>query len=268
MNAIAPPQPAAANGSADRLSPAMRQRIDEWMQPLASTPQGRLDHEIGERLGRVCPMRHCLCVLADHGCSGLPASAPRVQGTAPPELQRTYAALVLERDPLLARATQEWRPIVASLDEHCAWIASQVRNPGVLLSWVERNAQAGARHLAAIPARGWLSRGALFAFLDHAPGDNEVFALFYAAQRLALALDLRQRPYVAELLSMRFTARELDVLRAGLRGEGDDEIAQGLDLSVDAIRYYYKKFKHRVPVTMGHLKPRDLARILHHVGRL
>jgi lambda repressor-like predicted transcriptional regulator len=254
--------------AAARLTPAARQRIDEWMLPLRSVAPDRLDAEIGDRLARVCAMRHCLCVLADHGCSGLEASAPRVQGTAPAELQRLYACLVLERDPLLARATQEWRPIVASLDEHRAWISAQVRNAGVLLAWLDRNAQAGARHLAAIPARGWLSRGALFAFLDTAPGDPEVFALFYAAQRLALALDMRQRPYVSELLSMRFTARELDVLRAGLRGQADDEIAAGLDLSVDAIRYYYKKFKGRVPVTMGHLKPRDLARILHHVGRL
>jgi len=263
MNAIAPPLPATA-----RVSPELRQRIDEWMQPLVLVPEPRLATEMGARLAHVCPMRHCLSVLCDHGCSGLPASAPRVQGNLPADLMQAYRGLVLERDPLLARATREWRPLVDTFDGHAGWVRSEVRNPGVLLSWLERSGREGASHLAVLPARGWLSRGALLCFLPAAPVDAEVFALFYSAQRLALALDQRQRPYVEELLAMRFSARELDVLRAGLRGQGDDEIARGLDLSVDAIRYYYKKFKHRVPVTMGHLKPRDLARILHHVGRL
>jgi len=264
----APPPVAGADQPATRLTPAMRQRIDEWILPLRTVPAARLDAELGERLARVAPMMHCLCVLADHGCAGLEPGAPRVQGTMPAELQHLYASLVLERDPLLTRATQEWRPIVASLEEHLAWVQGQVRNPGVLLAWLERNRQARAAHLAVIPARGWLTRGALFVFFGAAPADSEVFALFYAAQRLAVALDLRHRPYVSDLLAMRFTARELDVLRAGLRGQADEEIAAGLELSVDAIRYYYKKFKHRVPVSMGHLKPRDLARILHHVGKL
>ena len=46
------------------------------------------------------------------------------------------------------------------------------------------------------------------------------------------------------------------------------QIAASLGLTVDAIRYYFKKFKHRVPVEIGHLKPRDLSRILHHLGKL
>jgi DNA-binding NarL/FixJ family response regulator len=79
---------------------------------------------------------------------------------------------------------------------------------------------------------------------------------------------MRYRPYTAELLAMQFTARELDVLRAGLKGAADDEIAARLGLSVDAIRYYFKKFKHRVPPAIGHLKPRELARILHQLGKL
>ena len=67
---------------------------------------------------------------------------------------------------------------------------------------------------------------------------------------------------------MRFTARELDVLRAGLKGAADEEIAARLGLSIDAIRYYFKKFKHRAPPILGHLKPRELARILHQLGKL
>jgi DNA-binding CsgD family transcriptional regulator len=39
---------------------------------------------------------------------------------------------------------------------------------------------------------------------------------------------------------LQFTAREIDVLRAGLKGAGDDEIAARLGLSIDAIRYYFK----------------------------
>jgi DNA-binding NarL/FixJ family response regulator len=98
----------------------------------------------------------------------------------------------------------------------------------------------GAGSLAVVPARGWLSRGALFVFFAQRPAESSVFALFYAAQRLAVALEMRYRPYIAELLTMQFTARELDVLRAGLKGAGDEEIAGRLDLSVDAIRYYFK----------------------------
>ena len=101
-----------------------------------------------------------------------------------------------------------------------------------------------------------------------APAEAEVLALFYAAQRLAVTLELRDRPFIADLMAMRFSAREVDVLRAGLKGSADEQIAAWLGLSVDAIRYYFKKFKNRVPPVIGHLKPRDLARILHQLDRL
>jgi hypothetical protein len=35
-----------------------------------------------------------------------------------------------------------------------------------------------------------------------------------------------------------------------------------------AVENYFKKFKHRVPPAIGHMKPRDLARILHQLDRL
>jgi DNA-binding CsgD family transcriptional regulator len=131
-----------------------------------------------------------------------------------------------------------------------------------------RNGAGGARHLSVLPARGRLSRATLYVFSDHAPDDAQVLALFYAAQRLAVTLELRHRPFIAELLAMRFTPREADVLRAGLKGSADEQIAAWLGLSVDAIRYYFKKFKHRVPPVIGHLKPRDLARVLNHLDKL
>jgi hypothetical protein len=257
-----------ADGAADACATALRQQIDESMLPLRNIAAARLDGELGERLRRVAPVQLCLCVLADHGCAGLEGLPPRLHGTLPPDLQRAYASLIVERDPLLARAGQEWRTLTGTIDEHCAWIREHTRNAEVVLAWLARIAQAGASDLAVVPARGWLSRGAVFAFFAQRPADSGVFALFYAAQRLAVALEMRYRPYTAELLAMRFTARELEVLRAGLKGAGDDEIAARLGLSVDAIRYYFKKFKHRVPPTIGHLKPRELARILHQLGKL
>jgi hypothetical protein len=273
----------AAVGSTGRLAPAaeratgvadgaldtlLRQQIDDWMLPLRSIGAARVDAEIGERLRRIAPLHQCLIVLADHGCAGLEAMAPRLHGTLPVDLQKAYASLIVERDPLLLRVGLEWRALAGTIDEHCSWIREHTRNADVIRAWLTRMADNGAGNLVVVPARGWLSRGALFAFFIHRPPDSSVFALFYAAQRLAVALEMRYRPYIAELLAMQFTARELDVLRAGLKGAGDDEIAARLGLSIDAIRYYFKKFKHRVPPAIGHLKPRELARILHHLGKL
>jgi|GEM_PF-2455039 len=257
-----------AGAEAQAWAAALRQQIDESMLPLRSVAAARLDLEMGERLRRIAPVQQCLCVLTDHGCAGLEALPPRLHGTLPADLQRVYASLIVERDPLLARAGQEWRTLTGTIDEHSAWIREHTRNAEVVQAWLGRIAQAGISDLAVVPARGWLSRGAVFAFFAQRPADSGVFALFYAAQRLAVALELRYRPYTAELLAMRFTARELDVLRAGLKGAGDDEIASRLGLSIDAIRYYFKKFKHRVPPAIGHLKPRELARILHQLGKL
>jgi hypothetical protein len=251
-----------------RLGAELRQQIDDWILPLRGVGAARLDAEIGERLRRIVPMQQCLCVLTDHGCSGLEALGPRLHGTMPADLQRLYATLIVDRDPLLSRAGQEWRALTGTIDEHCDWIRQHTRNAEVIRAWLARIASGGAGNLAVVPARGWLSRGAVFAFFTQRPTDAGIFALFYAAQRLATTLELRYRPYTAELLAMRFTARELDVLRAGLKGAADDEIAGRLGLSVDAIRYYFKKFKHRVPPAIGHLKPRELARILHQLGKL
>lgn len=249
-------------------APLPRQRIDELILPLRTVPPSRLDAELGERLRQIAPMQSCLCVLLDHGCCGLDAMPPRLHGTMTPELQRLYATLIVERDPLLLRAGQEWQAVTGTIDEHCDWIRQRMRNADVFQAWLARSAAPGAAHLAVVPARGWLSRGAVFAFLAQRPADSGVFALFYAAQRLAVTLELRYRPYIAELLAMRFTAREAEVLRAGIQGAADDEIAGRLGLSIDAIRYYFKKFKNRVPPTIGHLKPRELARILHQLGKL
>jgi len=257
-----------AGAAVEVLGPALRQKIDEWILPLRGIGASRLDKELGERLCRIAPMRQCLCVLTDHGCAGLGALPPRLHGTMPPDLQRAYASLLVERDPLLIRAGQEWCALIDTIDAHCEWIRQRVRNADVILAWLARAAAGGAVHLAVVPARGWLSRGAVFAFCAQRPADSAVFALFYAAQRLAVTLELRYRPYTSELLAMRFTARELDVLRAGLRGAADEEIASSLGLSIDAIRYYFKKFKNRVPPAIGHLKPRELARILHELGKL
>jgi hypothetical protein len=253
---------------ADVLEGSLRDHIDDWLLPLRTVGSARLDLEIGERLARVAPLQQCLCVLADHACAGLDALALRVHGTMAPEMRQVYATLIAERDPLLTRAGQEWRPLMASIDEHCAWVREHTRNAEVLRTWLARCGSAGAGSLAVLPARGWLSRGAVFAFFSQRPGDAALFALFYAAQRLAVTLELRYRPYLTALLDMRFTAREVDVLRAGLKGAGDEEIARTMGLSVDAIRYYFKKFKHRMPPAIEHLKPRDLARILHQLGKL
>jgi len=250
------------------LSDVLRQQMDDWILPLRAMPGTRLDAGLGERLQRIAPLEQCLCVLLDHGCCGLDPLPPRLHGTMPAELQRLYASLIVERDPLLARAGQEWRALIASIEEHRSWLQEETRNAEVMRTWLARNALGAARHLAVIPLRGWLSRGAVFAFFAQRPTDASVFALFYAVQRLATTLELRHRPYIAELLALRFTAREAEVLRAGLKGAADEEIAGRLGLSIDAIRYYFKKCKHRVPPSIGHLKPRELARILHQLGKL
>ncbi len=257
--------PAAQRDEAPGIA---RQQIDDWIVPLRGVGASRLDSEIGARLARVAPVHLCLCVMVDHGCAGLDSLAPRLHGTLAPELRRAYASLIVDRDPLLWRAGQEWRALLGTIDEHCAWLQEHTRNAEIFQTWLRRVSECGARHLAVMPARGWLSRGALFALFDVLPSESGIFALFYAAQRVAVALEMRYRPFISELLAMRFSARELDVLRAGLRGAGDEEIAHRLGLSIDAIRYYFKKFKHRVPPAIGHLKPRELARILHHLGKI
>jgi hypothetical protein len=264
------PSALARDASAEdgTLGCVLRQQIDDWILPLRTMGLARVDAEIGDRLQRIAPLHQCLIVLTDHGCAGLEALPPRLHGTMPVDLQKLYAALIVERDPLLLRVGLEWRALTGTIDEHCSWIREHTRNADVIRAWLARMADNGAGNLVVVPARGWLSRGALFAFFVQRPPESCVFALFYATQRLAVALEMRCRPYVAELLAMQFTARELDVLRAGLKGAGDDEIAGRLGLSVDAIRYYFKKFKHRVPPAIGHLKPRELARILHHLGKL
>jgi hypothetical protein len=247
---------------------ALRQAIDEWILPLGAIGASDLDSALGERLQRLGPLQQCLCVLADYGCAGLDCLAPRLHGTMHADQRHLYARLIVERDPLLTRATQEWTTVQGTIEEHCAWIESTTRNAEVIRAWLTHLAKEGAGYLAVVPARGALSRGALFAFYRQRPQDGVIFALFYAAQRLAETLEMRYRPYLADLLAMRFQPREMEVLRAGLRGAADGQIAARLGLSVDAIRYYFKKLKHRVPPVLGHLKPRELARILHQLGKL
>jgi len=251
--------------STDRVAHA---RIDELLAPLRAVADARLDAELEARLGQVVPVAHCLCVIADCGGNGLACAPAQMRGSMHRDLQALYSTLIGERDPLALRARQEWRPLVATIDEHAAWVRSQVRHADTFVAWLQRNAAGGARHLAVVPARGRLTRGTLFVFMARAPAEAEVLALFYAAQRLAVTLELRDRPFIADLMAMRFSAREVDVLRAGLKGSADEQIAAWLGLSVDAIRYYFKKFKNRVPPVIGHLKPRDLARILHQLDRL
>ncbi|HYA66127.1 MAG TPA: LuxR C-terminal-related transcriptional regulator, partial [Burkholderiaceae bacterium] len=102
----------------------------------------------------------------------------------------------------------------------------------MIQTWLRRSAERRAGHLALMPARGSLSRGAVFAFFSQRPADRGVLALFYAAQRLAAALELRYRPYVAQLLALRLTAREREVLQECLRGTADRQIARQLGLTV------------------------------------
>jgi DNA-binding CsgD family transcriptional regulator len=251
-----------------RANPAADARIDELLAPLRTIAETRLDIELGERLRQIVPASHCLCVLADSGGTGLALAPLQLHGSMHRELQGLYSTLIGERDPLAMRARQEWRPLVAPIDQHAAWVRSQVRHADTFVAWLHRNGASGASHLAVVPARGRLTRGTLFVFSARAPVEAEVLALFYAAQRLAVTLELRHRPFIAELMAMRFSPREADVLRAGLKGSADEQIAAWLGLSVDAIRYYFKKFKHRVPPVIGHMKPRDLARILHQLDRL
>ena len=247
---------------------AAHARIDELLAPLRTVADVRLDAELGTRLQQIVPASHCLCVIADCGGNGLASAPLQMHGTMNRDLQGLYSALIGERDPLALRARQEWRPLVARVDEHAAWVRSQVRHADTYVAWLQRNGAGGARDLAVVPARGRLTRGTLFVFMQSGPAEAEVLALFYAAQRLAVTLELRHRPFIAELMTMRFSPREADVLRAGLKGSADEQIAAWLGLSVDAIRYYFKKFKHRVPPAIGHMKPRDLARILHQLDRL
>ncbi|HEX4585443.1 MAG TPA: hypothetical protein VH183_11475 [Burkholderiaceae bacterium] len=261
MNATAPQLDTRPNSPSDA-------RIDQLLAPLRAVAEARLDVELGARLERIVPASHCLCVIADTGGTGLASAPVQMVGSMHRDLQGLYSTLIGERDPLAMRARQEWRPLLGSVDEHAAWVRSQVRHADTFVAWLQRNGAGGARYLTVVPARGRLTRGTLFVFSAHAPAEVEVLALFYAAQRLAVTLELRHRPFIAELMAMRFSPREADVLRAGLKGSADEQIAAWLGLSVDAIRYYFKKFKHRVPPVIGHMKPRDLARILHQLDRL
>jgi len=261
MNATAP-QPGMP------ARPGTHARIDEVLAPLRTVADARLDDELGVRLNEIAPAGHCLFVIADAGGTGLASAPLQMHGSMRADLQGLYSTLIGERDPLAMRARQEGRPLVATIDDHSAWVRAQVRHPETYVTWLQRNGAAGACHLAVVPARGRLTRGTLYVFSARTPLEAEVLALFYAAQRLAVTLELRQRPFLAELMAMRFSPREADVLRAGLKGSADEQIAAWLGLSVDAIRYYFKKFKHRVPPVIGHMKPRDLARILHHLDRL
>ena len=257
-----------AGASESHAAAPLRDRIDAGITSLRTLSGPRLDAELGDRLRRFAPLSRVLCVFQDHACSGLDVHAPRVHGDVGQELLKLYSALIVERDPMLQRAIQEGRPITGTIDEHVVWLRQNTRNADVLCAWLDRFETAGERFLAVIPAKGWLSRGALYVFHADPLDDAVLFTLGYAAQRLAQALELRDRPYLSDLLNLRFTAREGDVLRAGLRGEADESIGARLGLSVDAIRYYFKKFKHRVPVAIGHLKPRELARILNQLGKL
>jgi len=243
-------------------------RIDELLAPLRTVAGSKLDVELSARLSQLIPVSHYLCVIADSGGTGLACAPVQMHGSMRPDLRALYSTLIGERDPLAQRARQEWCPLVATIEQHAGWVRSQVRHAETFVAWLERNGAEGAQYLAVVPARGRLTRGTLFVFTARAPAEAEVLALFYAAQRLAVTLELRHRPFIADLMAMRFSAREADVLRAGLKGSADDQIAAWLGLSVDAIRYYFKKFKNRVPPVIGHMKPRDLARILHQLGRL
>jgi len=262
------PEAGSAPASAAEVPVAQRRRIDDLLQPLSSVPDSRLDREIVARLEQIAPLRHLLVVANDHGATGIEPAPPRMHGSMAQELQRIHAAMIGERDPLAAHAQQEWRPLVGTVEQHVSQLRARVRNPDLVVGWLQRNAERGGFALAVMPGRAWLSRLSIHAFSAQVLDEPSVLALFYAAQRLAVALEMRAKPYIPALLALRFTAREVDVLRAGLRGASDDEIAAGLGLSVDAIRYYFKKFKHRVPVEIGHLRPRDLSRVLHQLGKL
>src|SRR5882757_8361364 len=141
-----------------RATPATHARIDELLVPLRTVTDARLDSELGAFLDPIMPASHCLCVIADCGGTGLESTPVRLHGTMHRDLQGLYAALIGERDPLAMRARQEWRPLVAPLDEHATWVRSQVRHPETYVAWLMRNGARGARHLSVLPARGRLSR--------------------------------------------------------------------------------------------------------------
>jgi len=269
----APPPGGSRPAYTRRNSPAAnarraRAQIDELIWPLRAAACANLDAEMGDRLEQVAPMHWCLIVMADCGCAGLEAMAPRLHGSLSPALQRLYASLIFERDPLLARATREWRPLAGTIEEHCTWLQQNTHHADVIQAWLRRCAGGLAGALAVLPARGWPSRGALFAYLTQRPTDRAEHALFYAAQRLAAALELRYRPYAAQLVAIPLTARERDVLRAALDGAADRQIAKALGISIDAIRYYFGRIKQRVPPAGAALKPRELARVLQQLGTL
>src|SRR5882724_11428347 len=208
-----------------RAGSVAQAQIDELLTPLRAVADARLDIELGTRLGQIVPASHCLCVIADSGATGLASAPVQMHGSMPADLQGLYSTLIGERDPLAMRARQEWRPLVGPIDQHADWVRSQVRHAETFVAWLQRNGAGGAHHLAVVPARGRLTRGTLFVFSARALAEGEV-------------------------------------LRAGLKGSADEQIAAWLGLSVDAIRYYFKKFKHRVPPVIGHMKPRDLARVM------
>ena len=157
--------------STDRVAHA---RIDELLAPLRAVADARLDAELEARLGQVVPVAHCLCVIADSGGNGLACAPAQMRGSMHRDLQALYSTLIGERDPLALRARQEWRPLVATIDEHAAWVRSQVRHADTFVVWLQRNAAGGARHLAVVPARGRLTRGTLFVFMARAPAEAEV----------------------------------------------------------------------------------------------
>src|ERR1700756_208386 len=101
-----------------RTDAAAHARIDELLAPLRAVADGKLDAELGVRLGQVAPVSHCLCVIADSGGTGLACAPVRMHGSMRRDLQGLYSTLIGERDPLALRARQEWRPLVASIEDH------------------------------------------------------------------------------------------------------------------------------------------------------
>ena len=115
-----PPLAGRAARNAARIRWTPPSQIDELILPLSALPNARLNEEVGERLRQIAPVRRCLCVITDHGCAGLDTLAPRLHGTLPAELLELYAALIFERDPLLACAAREGRALLGTIEEYCA----------------------------------------------------------------------------------------------------------------------------------------------------
>jgi len=249
----------------------LRECIDQRVLSLNSYTDALLLSElsllIAELLGTSEKIT-LLAILKDHGASGLHYEIPRIWTNGTSHTHDHYRNFLVNYDLIASWIHQAWHPLYGSQEQVCTWLAKDRAHMPLQNSWLHEWAKQYGNWISVLPGRAAVSRLTLYVGSPIELNNDHVLLLFYTAQKIAQLLELRSKPYLSSLMAMKLNPRETDVLRAGLAGAVDEEIAQTLGICVDTIRYYYKKFKHRAPQEMTHLRPRELSKVLHLLGKL